>query len=246
MYLKNISAIFLGLSICNLAAATSCIVVGDRTAKVQSSNGERSPVFLTGDCASLRSVSGKAMITWVSKDGKVNFSPIGFSGPERQPVAGSEERSGNVVWAELSTTRETRRPAFMRSLSDEKAVAVYIPETGVLIKPKAGENLRILSTEAGVDTLMMEGGEEKPLLITRDKFKLGSTYLLEWTKGDNVDKEKWKLLGLADSLNIDVNYKDLQEADLDQEQRKIVTAMLFEQLKLITNMRIALSDGFRY
>ena len=242
MIFKSIFVLAVGLSAWSLAAATSCIVVGEKTAKVKSNAGEKSPVFLTNDCASLRAISGKAMVSWVSKEGKVSFAPIGANGPERQPTAGSEERSGNVVWAELSSTRQTRRPAFMRAFGDEKAVPVYVPEAGILIKPKVGESLRVLSVEDGIETSVMDSREVQPFLITRNTLKPGSTYQLEWTKTGNIEKEKWKLLGLTDTLRLDSQYKEVQDADVDQEQRKVITAMLFEQLKLTTNMRIVLSN----
>lgn len=242
MLLKSVFVLVAGLSLSSFAGATSCIVVGEKTAKVKSSAGEKSPVFLTNDCASLRAISGKAMVSWVSRDGKVSFAPIGVNGPERQPTAGSEERSGNVVWAELTSTRQTRRPAFMRAFGDEKAVPVYLPEAGILIKPKVGESLKVFSVEDGVETLVMDSREVQPFLISRETLKLGTTYQLEWTKAGNIEKEKWKLLGSTESLRLDTQYKEVQDADLDQEQRKVVTAMLFEQLKLPTNMRITLSS----
>ena len=241
MIVRNVFALMVGFSAWSFAAAASCIVVGEKTAKVQSNNGEKSPVFLSNDCASLRSISGKAMVSWVSKDGKVSFAPIGAAGPAGQPIAGSEERSGNVVWAELTSTRQTSRPAFMRAFGDEKAVAVYVPEAGILIKPKMGESVKLLSAEDGTETVVLDSRDVQPFLITRNAIKLGSTYQIEWTKAGNVAKEKWKLLSTADTARLDSQYKEVQEADLDREQRKIVTAMLFEQLKLPTNMRMVLS-----
>ena len=243
MLSKSIFVLVAGFSALNLATAASCIVVGDKTAVVKSSAGEKSPVFLTNDCASLRSISGKAMVSWVSKDGKVSFAPIGPNGPERQPMAGSEERSGNVVWAELSSTRQTRRPAFMRAFGDEKAVPVYVPEAGILIKPKVGESVKVLSVEDGVETLVMDSSKMQPFLITRATLKPGSTYQLEWTNAGNIEKEKWKILESTELLRLDTQYKEVQDAELDQEQRKVITAMLFEQLKLLTNMRIVLSSN---
>ena len=241
MISSNTFVLVVGLSVSNFAAAVSCIVVGEKTAKVQSSEGEKSPVFLASNCASLRGISGKAMVSWVSKDGKVSFAPIDASGPKQQPVMGSEERSGKVAWAELTTTRETRRPAFMRALGEEKAVPVYVPEAGFLIKPKAGESLKISLIEGEVETLVVDKPADQSLSITRELVKLGATYQLEWTREGNVEKEKWKLLGPVETTRLDTQYKEIQDVGLDQDQRKLLTAMLFEQLKLATNMRITLS-----
>ena len=239
--LRNTFVILLSMLISNFAFAVSCIVVGEKTAKVQSSKGEKFPVFLADDCDSLRAISGKAMVSWVSKEGKVNFSPIGVNGPERHPLVGSEDRSGKVVWAELTSTRETRRPAFMRSFGDEKAVSVYLPEAGILIKPKMGESLKIFSIKDGVETMVVNSSEAKPFLIARESSKLGMTYQLEWTTGEKVEKEKWKFLDGEETMRVDTQYKEIQQYGMDQEQIKIVTAMLFEQLKLATNMRFTLS-----
>ena len=240
---RNSFVILLGVLLSNLAFAVSCIVVGEKTAKVQSSKGEKSPVFLADDCVSLRAISGKAMVSWVSKEGKVNFAAIGVNGPERHPLVGSEDRSGKVVWAELSTTRETRRPAFMRAFGDEKAVPVYLPEAGILMKPKMGERLKIISIKEGVETLVVDSPEAMPFLIARELVKLGTTYQLEWTTGGNVEKEKWKFLDSEETMRLDTQYKEIQESGMDQDQLKIVTAMLFEQLKLVTNMRLTLSTN---
>ena len=243
MSLKNAFAMLAGILISNFAFAVSCIVVGEKTAKVQSSKGEKSPVFLADDCVSLRAVSGKAMVSWVSKDGKVRFAPIGVNGPERHPLVGSEERSGKVVWAELTSTRETRRPAFMRAFGDDKTAPVYLPEAGILIKPKKGESLKIVSIKDGIETLVADIPEALPFLIARESLKLGTTYQLEWTKVGNVEKEKWKFLDGEENARLDAQYKEIQESGMDQDQLKIVTAMLFEQLKLVTNMRLTLSTN---
>ena len=240
---RNSFVILLGVLLSNLAFAVSCIVVGEKTAKVQSSKGEKSPVFLADDCVSLRAISGKAMVSWVSKEGKVNFAAIGVNGPERHPLVGSEDRSGKVVWAELSTTRETRRPAFMRAFGDEKAVPVYLPEAGILIKPKMGESLKIVSIKDGIETLVADSPEALPFLIARESLKLGTTYQLERTTAGNVEREKWKFLDGEETMRLDTQYKEIQESGMDQDQLKIVTAMLFEQLKLVTNMRLTLSTN---
>ena len=240
MNFKNTFIFAVGVYASHLAMATSCMVVGEKTTKIQTSVGEKSPVFLASDCASLRIISGKAMVSWVSKDGKVNFVPIGANGPERQPAVGSEERSANVVWAELTSTRQTRRPAFMRTLGDEKAVSFYVPEAGILIKPQAGTTLKIFSVDEGRETLLMDSKQAQPLLITRDLMKPGLVYALEWNKDGNLEKEKWKMLSEVDSMRLDIQYKEVDNAGLDKEQHRIVIAMLFEQLKLLTNMRILL------
>ena len=241
--LKNTLMMLLGVLISNFAFAVSCIVVGEKTAKVQSSTGEKSPVFLADDCVSLRAISGKAMVSWVSKEGKVSFAPIGLNGPERHPVVGSEERSGKVVWAELTSTRETRRPAFMRAFGDDKTIPIYLPEAGILIQPKKGESLKIVSIKDGIETLVADIPEALPFLIARESLKLGTTYQLEWTKVGNVEKEKWKFLDGEETARLDAQYKEIQESGMDQDQLKIVTAMLFEQLKLVTNMRLTLSTN---
>ena len=241
--LKKTFVMLFGVLISNFAFAVSCIVVGEKTARVQSSKGEKSPVFLADDCVSLRAISGKAMVSWVSREGKVNFAPIGVDGPERHPLVGSEDRSGKVVWAELTSTRETRKPAFMRAFGDEKAVSVYLPEAGILIKPKMGERLKITSIQEGVETLVVDSPEATPFLITRELSRLGTIYQLEWTKSEHVEKEKWKFLDGEETMRLDAQYKEIQDSGMDQEQLKIIIAMLFEQLKLVTNMRLLLSNN---
>ena len=130
----------------------------------------------------------------------------------------------------------------MRTLGDEKAASFYMPEAGILIKPQADTTLKIFSVNEGKETLMMESKQAQPLLITRDLMKPGLVYALEWNKNGNLEKEKWKMLSEVDSMRLDTQYKEVDNAGLDKEQYRIVIAMLFEQLKLLTNMRILLSS----
>lgn len=228
----------------NASLAASCMVIGEKTARIQSSEGEKSPVFLTNACASLRLISGKAMVTWVARDGKPNFVPIGPNGPDRVPTAGTEERSSNVVWAELSSKRETQRPAFMRALDVERPARIYIPADGLVLPFIVGASLRVLSTEGDVEKLVFETTSTEPVLLARDLVKSGAVYVLEWNHAGKLEKWKWKALSAEESVRIDAQVQEVQLTVPDEVQRRVVTAMLFEQLKLRVNMELALPAGF--
>ncbi len=224
--------------------ATSCMVIGEKTARIQSSEGEKSPVFLTQSCETLRLVSGKAMVTWVSRDGKPNFVPIGVNGPLKLPTAGAEERSGNVIWAELTSKREAQRPAFMRALDEERPARIYLPVSGLELPSKAGTTLRILAMNGESENLVFETQNAESVRLTRELTKPGVTYVLEWSQAGKVDKWKWKTLDEQELIRVDAQYQEVQETVTDEAQRRVVTAMLFEQLKLRVNMGFVLATGF--
>jgi hypothetical protein len=225
------------------AHATSCMVMGDRTAKVQSSEGIKSPVFLTADCEKLRLVSGKAMVSWVARDGKPHFEPIGADGTRLLPTAGAEERSGNVVWAELASKREVERPAFMRALSEERPARVYIPPEGLALAARPDADVQILALDGDTEKLVFDkkASDTTPILLTRAQIQPGGMYVVEWHHAAMVEKLKWQALGSAESARIDDQYQQIHTAISDEPQRRIMMGMLFEQLRLRVNMAAELS-----
>ena len=90
--LKNIFPLAITLIFCSSADASTCMILGDKSAIIKSVEGERSPVFVTSDCQALRLVSGKAIASWVGRDGKPRMIPITAQGVEVVPQAGAEER----------------------------------------------------------------------------------------------------------------------------------------------------------
>jgi hypothetical protein len=243
MILRSCLILVLGMLGAETSMATSCMVIGEKSARVQSSEGEKSPVFLTQSCEALRLISGKAMVTWVARDGKPNFVPIGANGPEKLPTVGAEERSGNVIWAELTSKREAQRPAFMRALDEERPARIYLPVTGLELPSKAGTTLRILAVNGDSENLVFETQNAESVRLTRELTKPGVTYILEWNQAGKVDKWKWKTLGEQELNRVDAQYQEVQAAVTDEAQRRVVTAMLFEQLKLRVNMGLVLSAG---
>jgi hypothetical protein len=238
--------IFTATSLSALPAfAVSCMVMGEASAKVQTSDGEKSPVFLSNACESLRLVSGKAMVSWVARDGKPHFSPIRTNGAEGLPVAGSEERSANVVWAELTSKREADRPAFMRALDAERPARVYIPPEGLLLIPKVGADFRVLTMNNSVESVVLEkkSGGTAAIRLRRDQIRPGEVYVLEWRLGDTVENWRWKALDESEMLEMDQKYKQIQDGLADDSQRRIMTAMFYEQLKLRLNVALLLNPG---
>ncbi|EGF33018.1 hypothetical protein IMCC9480_1412 [Oxalobacteraceae bacterium IMCC9480] len=225
------------------AHATSCMVMGERTAKVQSAEGIKSPVFLAADCESLRLVSGKAMVSWVSRDGKPHFEPIGADGTRLLPTAGAEERSGNVVWAELASKREVERPAFMRALSEERPARVYIPPEGLALAARPDADFQILALEGDTEKLVFDkkASDTTAILLTRTHIQPGGMYIVEWHHAATVERLKWQALGSAESTHIDEQYQQIRSTISDEAQRRIMMGMLFEQLRLRVNMAAELS-----
>lgn len=225
------------------ATATSCMVMGEHTARVRSAEGEKSPVFLTGACESLRLVSGKAMVSWVSRDGKPHFAPITATGPALLPTAGAEERSANVVWAELTSKREVDRPAFMRAMTEERPSRVYVPREGLALTAKADADFTILSLEGDVEKKIFDkkSTDTRPILLTRDQIKAGGVYLVEWHNGSTTEKLKWQTVDSDETARIDSQYQEIRSTIADDTQRRIMMSMLYEQLRLRVNMTAELA-----
>lgn len=225
------------------AHATSCMVMGENTARVQSVEGEKSPVFLTASCEELRLVSGKAMVSWVSRDGKPHFSSIGKNGADGLPAKGAEERSANVVWAELTSKREAERPAFMRALNEERPARVYIPPEGLPLSAKADADFRILALQDGIEKSIYDkkSSDVSPILLTRDRIKPGGVYLIEWHQAGGIENVKWQTVSEAETARIDAQYQEIVATIPDEQQRRIMMDMMFEQLKLRVNISSSLS-----
>ena len=232
-------------SLSPMAQATSCMVLGEATARVLSAEGEKSPVFLTAACESLRLVSGKAMVSWVSRDGKPHFSPIGKNGAESLPTAGAEERSANVVWAELTSKREVDRPAFMRALNEERPARVYVPVDGLLLAAKPDADFQIIAVDGDKETLIYDkkATDTGRILLSRAQILPGKIYVVAWHNGAVVERLRWQTIDATETARVDSEFDLIRATVTDDAQRRIMIGMLFEQLKLRVNMAATLSNS---
>lgn len=227
------------------ANAASCMVVGEKTARVQTKEGEKSPVFYTQACEALRLVSGSATVSWVSRDGKTHFVPVTSKGLGQVPSAGADERPGNTVWAELTAKREATRPAFMRAAAIDPPTKVYVPAAGLALPARAGFDLRILEVKGDVERLILESkSDSTPLIALSPKLIQPATmYVLEWRKGETLEKWRWSVVSAPEAERVEAQIKEIDAALTDLEQRKIVTAMLFEQFRLRVNMHLVMPEA---
>lgn len=245
MQLKYFLIGLLTMTVVSHAQARSCMVVGEKTAKVQSQEGQKSPVFHTQSCESLRLISGKAMVSWVSRDGKAHFAPIGPQGVDEMPSAGAEERAGNLVWAEVTSVREATRPAFMRAIGAEAPTRVFVPQGGLMLPEQPGAELRVLKVKNDQQTLVLtrKANEMAPIVFTHAQIQPGETYKLEWRKGEQVEQWTWLVINENEAQLIEAQLKEIDASVSDPYQRRVVTAMLFEQRRLKINRQLALQDG---
>lgn len=226
------------------AQATSCLVTGERSARVMTPEGERSPVFMAPDCEALRLVSGKAAASWVARDGKPRLMPITAQGPSGVPAAGAEERTVRTLWAELTSRRERQAPAFMRDIGNERPARVYLEEGGLTLGPAApGAGMLRMAVFNGADagevsTATVASGSEARLI--RENFQPDTTYKLELQRGDQVTKWRIRPLSQPDALRLESQLAELP-AELDVEQRLMLQAMVFEHWRLPLNRAAAVS-----
>lgn len=225
------------------AWAGPCMVLGDKAAVVYSEEGERSPAFLTQACEKLKLKSGKAMVSWVSRDGKPQMAPILAEGITRYPAAGNEERSAKVVWAEITTRREVARAAVMRNMAVNEArpATVFVPADGLEIRPGAAANWQLRVGPAGsADLQTVKPVEPGRFVLDRSQLNSGHDYVLEWTDGAMSAQWLWRVVPEAQTRDLDESYASLGQAGLDAEQLPLLKAMWFEQRRLPLNMNLTL------
>lgn len=222
------------------AQSASCLVLGEKTARVWTSDGERSPVFVAKHCAELKLVSGKAQVSWVARDGKPQVLPVTPQGVSKTPAAGAEERSVNTVWAELTTRRERQQPAYMRNFGGDHLPKVYVANLGIRLASQSDSDatLRIFRLEDGVAMPVVEAGvpSGSPIVVARHMLQPGQAYLLQVQRGAVQEEWRWRTLTAPESAQIDEHIADIDRLVEDGEQRLMLQAMLFEQLKMRTNM----------
>lgn len=232
-----------GLLSASIANAAVCMVLGDKSAVVKSSEGVRSPVFVTSDCQSLRLVSGKATASWVGRDGKPRLIPITSQGVESVPQAGSEERSVTVVWNELSTNRERQQPAYMRNIGEERPPKVFAPKEGVVLFANSDNATRITVEnargEAVFDKLVAVG---EAGVIPRSIFLSDQIFKIKTLRAESTQEWRWRVVAAEETANIDQSIDSIDAQVSDPTQGKLMRAMLFEQVKIRVNMELALQD----
>lgn len=256
--LGRLALLALALALAALAApaqATTCMVMGERSAVVRTPEGDKSPVFLSNACESLRLVSGKALVSWVGRDGKPNMVPVGVNGVERLPTPGAEERPASSVWAELTSKRDAQRSAYMRALGDDKATRLYLPEAGLSLRARAGSVLRLARLQEGSDPVLQERPvpDSGTVLLERAWFQPGAVYQLDWEPpADAVTSppsdapagaERWRVRPVSEQEQraLDERFQQVAQAMPEVSQQLLLQAMVYEQLKLPLNLRVALA-----
>lgn len=223
-------------------AATPCIVLGSASARVSSVEGIRSPVFETRSCAALRLVSGRALASWVDAGGQPKLVPITPSGVASFPRPGSEVRSVRVAWAELTSTRADEKPAYMRSMGLPHPVPVYIPSSGLRLPAPRGSALRVRIQPLGAPAAALQDIQVpagKPVLLTRAMLPPGRSYRIELqAPGAQPKRLEWRVVDASEQALIDSRLQALARQLPDASQREIVTAMLYDQMKLETNLSL--------
>lgn len=228
------------------AQSTSCLVLGSKTARVSSSEGERSPVFVAKECQSLKLVSGSAQASWVGRDGKPRLVPVTAEGVTGAPAPGAEERSVNTVWAELTTRREKQQPAYMRSFGQERTPVVYVPESGLVVVDKADSSgvVRISAPDADLQARPWQrsfaAGEA--IVLPRSELRPGALHTVQIQRGDLVEEWKWRVSSALQQAQLDEQMRDVERSIDAPEQRALVAAMIFEQLRLRINMDLVVQQ----
>lgn len=228
------------------AQGTSCLVIGEKTARVQTPEGERSPVFVAKSCADLRLLSGVAQVSWVSREGKPRVFPLTPQGVQQSPTAGSEERSVNVVWAELTTRRERQQPAYMRNFGGDRLPKVFVATDGIKLSSQtdSAATLQIFRIDAGgnVPLLRKQIPSGQAIILERLNLEPAKAYLLQVQRGALLEEWRWQTLSAQETADIDLQIAEINASVEDTDQRLMVQAMLFEQLKMRINLDLLVQE----
>ncbi len=228
------------------AQGAPCLVVGDNSARVSTSEGERSPVFLAVSCESVRQISGRAQASWVGSDGKPRVVPITAAGPDAIPEPGVADQPASVIWYELTTRREAQRPAFRRDLIDAIEPRIYIPPEGLFLSDSASVPtiLRISEVAAGgearYEDLRVEVGQ--PVRLPAEKLLADKVYHVESRHGEITEQWQWRTLPQGDANTIRQCIEEIKMAVADPLQQGLVVAMLYEQRRLGINRRLLMQQ----
>jgi hypothetical protein len=226
------------------AQAAPCLVIGDVSAKLSSSEGERSPVFMAPSCDSLRLITGKAQASWIGRDGKPKIVPIAASGPDATPEQGVAERSVYLVWNELTSRREAQRPAFMRALSKEREPLVFVPEDGLLLLSGADTlsevRIALLKGEDEVQVSSFQVDAGSPVRLDRKMLALGDVYRIQIRRGELTEQWRWRILSQEESEKVQEQLRSIPQAVPDRAQQPLIQAMLYEQFQLRINRALVI------
>jgi hypothetical protein len=163
-----------------------------------------------------------------------------------QPNAGAEERSVNVVWSELTTKRERQQAAYMRSVSFERAQKIYIPVDGLVLLDRsdvdAELSVQLVKESATVPVLTQAIKKGDTLLVERKLLEQDQTYVFTIRRGDATETWRWKTLPTDQTTTIDGQLDPIRQAPLDAEQRLLMQAMLFDQIKFRPNMELTIQQ----
>ena len=224
------------------AHATACMVMGDRSAIVRSADGDRSPVFMAASCESLRLVSGKAMVSWVTREGKPRLLNLGTLGIDGLPREAADDAVPGAVWSELVSRREVHRAAYTRSLAPAPPERFYVPKTGWVLAAQPGDSLRLTVQKGGKDRVLLEAvaTEAGMFRIARALMQPGLVYGLALTQGGVPSFHALKALSSSEQSRLDALYPSLPAGQAGQDAEALVLALWYQQRQLNFNMQTAL------
>ena len=128
----------------------------------------------------------------------------------------------------------------MRSFGPERAPVVYVPEKGLVVVEKTDSAgvVRISGPDADLQTRPWQqnfaAGEA--LVLPRSELRPGAVHTVQIQRGDFVEEWKWRVRSDQQVAQIDEQLREIERSVEAPDQRAIVAAMLYEQLRLRINM----------
>jgi hypothetical protein len=121
---------------------------------------------------------------------------------------------------------------------------VYVPKDGLVL---AGTNdfdaelvVSLVDGEAVTTVSKSTIPMGSSVVLDGAGFQHGSTYDVQLTRGSLVERWRWKVVDQRLGAVIDENRAAIFKLPLEAQQQKYMEAMLYEQLKLRTNMALVL------
>ena len=90
------------------------------------------------------------------------------------------------------------------------------------------------ATAGQANTRPFDAGQ--PIVLQRGDVQPGTSYTVQIQRGDLIEEWKWRMTTAQEASHVDEQLQEIERAIAVPAQRAVLTAMLFEQLRLRVNM----------
>ncbi|MCV2422784.1 hypothetical protein [Paucibacter sp. DJ2R-2] len=170
----------------------------------------------------------------------MHITPIGEQGAVGFLQDQADDQALGTVWSELTGNRQAKRAGHMRAILPQ----VYVPAEGLMLDARAGTDVELIITWLQSDSQMelsrIQVRAGKPVVVPRKLMKAGEAYQLDLHGAERRESMRWMVVSEDQVSALDGNLKDMAAAGLEEQQRWLSEAVLYERLRLSTNRELVL------